>query len=345
MHMIESLKLKMGEAVDIAPYMQRAMFRSLIIAIFDLPEMLVGDRDQETSKLMNRLFQAVLNPLFLVAPFLDRPWFPGRGKYFAESAELNRFIQSIIDQKREQLVVEEGDDVVDRDLVTLMLKESMDPTSAKISDDEMIGNVKALFFAGHETTATALTTVMHLLAVHQDVQDKVREEVFCVLGGKPGEMVTPTPDQQRQLEYLNAVVREGQRLFAPSGRLMNRYTSQVITLPDGTVLSKGTSINMDVMSVLRSDKIWSDPDAFKPERHLGESREGRSSTEFFTFSAGRRICPGMNLATLEERVMLALWVQVFKWELADPVKDKDVRFGSHYLLKPKNTVLKLHLLQ
>ncbi len=42
-----------------------------------------------------------------------------------------------------------------------------------------------MFVAGHETTATALTWMLYHLAVHQDIQLKLKQEVDRVLQGKP----------------------------------------------------------------------------------------------------------------------------------------------------------------
>jgi cytochrome P450 len=342
-HMIGLLRDKMDQPLDIDPFMRRAMFRSLLIAIFDLPELLENDYDQYVSHTMDTLFAQALHPLYMMFPLMDRPWNPLRRKLFEQSTEFNQLINSITEKKREQLLREGPSEDKDRDLLTLMLQASMDPENAKLTDYELLGNIKALFLAGHETTATAMTLLMHLLAIHQDVQDKVREEVFRVLGCGPGALTTPTPDQQRDLEYLNAVVKECQRLYGPTAKLMPRITSQDVTLDDGTVLPKGTGITVDQMAILRSDKVWTNPEQFRPERHL-DTREGRTPAEFITFSAGRRICPGMNLATVEQRVMLALCVQMFSWELGDAVNGQDIQIANTFILHPKNTVLKLHLL-
>src|SRR5262249_32516552 len=103
-------------------------------------------------------------------------------------------------------------------------------------------------------------------------------------------------------------------------------------------------ILIDQLAVLRSDKIWSDPDAFKPERHLGDVKVGRTNTEYMVFGAGKRICPGMNLAILEQRVMLAQCLQMFKWELTDPEDGKTINTGPNFVLQPKNAIFNVQLL-
>jgi cytochrome P450 len=344
LHMIDNLKKTVGTTVDLNPHMRRAMFRSLLNAIFDLPELLVNDRDKEISDLIGRIFRAATHPFYLMFGFLDRPWNPYRRPSWDMLAELDTLIYSIIKKKQEELMAkgDEYDPSEDRDLITLLLNSNRDPENLTMHDLEIVDNVKTLFLAGHETTASGLTFCMQLLAIHPEVQEKAREEVFRVLKCKPGDAVTPTPQQQSELVYLNAVVRESNRLFAPSSRLTSRYAVQDVTLPDGTFLPKNTYLTIDQWAILRSDKIWQDPEAFRPERHL-DNREGRTPNEYIVFSAGKRICPGMNLANIEQRVMLALCVQMFSWELANPA-DKHISTGAHWVVQPANALVRIHLL-
>lgn len=69
-----------------------------------------------------------------------------------------------------------------------------------------------LILAGTDTTSSALGRILHLLAQHQDVQDKLREELAAVDGGK-GQL---DYDDLHALPYLEAVCRETLRLYVHS---------------------------------------------------------------------------------------------------------------------------------
>ncbi|CAA2958845.1 cytochrome P450 CYP72A219-like [Olea europaea subsp. europaea] len=50
--------------------------------------------------------------------------------------------------------------------------------------DDLIGNVQLFYFAGHETTTAMLVWTMILLSIHQNWQERARQEVFQVFGDR-----------------------------------------------------------------------------------------------------------------------------------------------------------------
>src|SRR3954468_1546075 len=68
---------------------------------------------------------------------------------------------------------------------------------AALSDAEVRDQVLVFLFAGSDTTATALTAALHLLGSHPEAQERARDEVRAVLGGR-----TPTAADLAELRYL-----------------------------------------------------------------------------------------------------------------------------------------------
>jgi cytochrome P450 family 6 len=58
------------------------------------------------------------------------------------------------------------------------------------------------FLAGFETSSTAMTFCMYELSLHQDIQDRLREEIDVVLKKHDGKL---TYEAIQEMEYLDKV--------------------------------------------------------------------------------------------------------------------------------------------
>ena len=72
------------------------------------------------------------------------------------------------------------------DLLGSLLKESQVGASSgrSLTTRELVDECKTFFFAGHETTALAITWTMLLLAMYPQWQEELREEIRLVIGDK-----------------------------------------------------------------------------------------------------------------------------------------------------------------
>lgn len=74
----------------------------------------------------------------------------------------------------------------------------------------LIGYHRSLTFAATDTTSGALSRTFHLLALHKDVQDKLREEIRNARKENGGEDIGY--DKLVSLPLLDAICRETLRL-------------------------------------------------------------------------------------------------------------------------------------
>uniref|UniRef100_A0A915D089 Uncharacterized protein n=1 Tax=Ditylenchus dipsaci TaxID=166011 RepID=A0A915D089_9BILA len=97
-----------------------------------------------------------------------------------------------------------------------------------ISKVELVAQSYVILVAGYEATAETLHLAIYLLALHQDIQDHVREEIFHVMGDDD-EDVSPAPRINRECTQditLNGIqLVEGDMVNIPVFALHNNPTT------------------------------------------------------------------------------------------------------------------------
>ena len=59
----------------------------------------------------------------------------------------------------------------------MLLSENKSDGKLKLNDDEIFASAITFLLAGYETTSNALSYTLYLLALHQDAQQKLYEEI------------------------------------------------------------------------------------------------------------------------------------------------------------------------
>ncbi|PIM97216.1 Cytochrome P450 CYP4/CYP19/CYP26 subfamily [Handroanthus impetiginosus] len=177
---------------------------------------------------------------------------------------------------------------------------------------EIIQQCKLFFVAGYETTSNLVAWTIIMLAVHQDWQDRAREEVLQVLGNKN----KINADHLGQLKILNMVVHEVLRLYPPSVEV-SRVVEEETSLGE-FYLPKGAMVMLPVILLHRNPKIWGkDVLEFKPERFAeGVLKAANGHAAFIPFGWGVRNCIGANLAVWETKVFVTLFLRRFSFEIS-----------------------------
>lgn len=161
--------------------------------------------------------------------------------------------------------------------------------------DELV----AFLVAGHETTASALTWVLWLLAGDRRVQDEVARELDDVLGGR-----APTYADLERLPWTRAVFDEAMRLYPPVW-LVSRHAVQDDVLA-GREIPAGSLVIMTPYIAQRDPALWDEPTSFRPQRFLDGHRRGAAGDAvFWPFGLGPRMCIGRDFAYVEGMSVLA----------------------------------------
>lgn len=190
------------------------------------------------------------------------------------------------------------------DLLDMLLETRYEDTGEGMSTQQLIDEIKILFIAGHETSANAMTFILHLLGNHPEIQQKVLEELI--------EIESQTNDIVEQLQkmtYTNAVINESMRLFPPAW-ITDREN---ITDDDllGYRIKAKTLIGVSFYEIHRNPKYWENPTAFNPDRFLGEQKK-KSYQYFYPFGAGPRMCIGLGFAMYEMCLTLSYIIKKYR---------------------------------
>nr|AAA31430.1 cytochrome P450 3c protein [Oryctolagus cuniculus] len=220
------------------------------------------------------------------------------------------------------------------DFLQLMInsQNSKEIDSHKALDDiEVVAQSIIILFAGYETTSSTLSFIMHLLATHPDVQQKLQEEIDTLLPNKE----LATYDTLVKMEYLDMVVNETLRLYPIAGRL-ERVCKKDVDI-NGTFIPKGTIV-MPTYALHRDPQHWTEPDEFRPERFSKKNKDNINPYIYHPFGAGPRNCLGMRFALMNIKLALVRLMQNFSFKLCKETQ-VPLKLGKQGLLQPEKPIV------
>jgi cytochrome P450 len=203
-----------------------------------------------------------------------------------------------------------------------MLVHATDEDGSSMSDGDLVGHMVTLLVAGHETTASALTWTLFLLALHPEVLADVEDELDGVLHGG-----APSVEDLAKLPLLGNVITESMRILPPvsiSSRVSTRaFSLGRYQLPEETFLTFSPYVTHRIPS------LYADAQRFVPRRWESVSR---GTYEYLPFGAGPRLCIGASFANMELRIVLSTLLQRFRFTLPPSVH---VTRQCKFSLQPK----------
>ncbi|KAI8100201.1 cytochrome P450 [Halteromyces radiatus] len=192
-----------------------------------------------------------------------------------------------------------------------------------LDDKDVIVTMSDLLGGGTDTSSVSLSWMIVILSHHHDVQKKIQAELdaFIQTHGR-----LPTFEERDQIPYTIAVQKECMRYKSTGFFGVPHMASSDVVVRD-YFIPKGTVLISNMVGLHMNSDIYSDPETFKPERFLNNTRTMSSSAngnvnqrDLFIFGWGRRICPGIYLAEVE---MFHIFVRIFANASIAPPLDGD----------------------
>jgi cytochrome P450 len=269
-----------GEAFALRPHTQAITLEVVMRAVFGLED------ETATAPLraaLQRMLAWATAPatFALVAlvgpeqPFLRRMF----GRRYMEPVD--RELYALIAARRG------APDVAERDDVLSTLIAARDEDGNAMSDAELRDEVLTLLLAGHETTATSLAWAVERLVRHPEGLER--------LAGDP--------------EYTDAVVKEVLRLRPVVALVLRRLLEPMAI--GGYDLPAGATVAPCILLVHRREDVYPEPEAFRPERFLGNPP---GTYTWIPFGGGVRRCLGAAFAQVEMQVVLQTLAEAVRLE-------------------------------
>lgn len=169
--------------------------------------------------------------------------YPGRARKAKNLAVIRSLIRARVEARRCELAhgTDAGEDILG---LMLAARDAQASTpDAALNDEEILDNCVGLFGAGHDTSATALTWWIGLMAAHPEIAAEVREE----LRGLP-EDPAPVVREIMEAHLLHATIKEAMRLYPPSTATFSRRALRDVQI-DGREISKGSLVMIPIWNL------------------------------------------------------------------------------------------------
>lgn len=250
-----------------------------------------------------------LNPLVLLFPWLRRSFF-GYGPWARLVRAGDALESMVIAQARAKRASKhEGTDIL------AVLTRVKDEQGDALADKEIAEQLRAILFAGHETTAMSLAALVDMLHRDPAALSRARSEIDA-LGPDP------EPASLASLPYLEACCHEALRVCSPVvdvGRVVRTpITVGNYRFPAGEVIVPSPLL------LHRRPDLYPDPGQFRPERFLGKKP---SPFEFIAFGGGARRCLGAAFALFEMKVIVGTLLREAQLRPASASPPEQIRRG------------------
>ncbi|XP_074646309.1 steroid 17-alpha-hydroxylase/17,20 lyase-like [Tubulanus polymorphus] len=326
------LKQHLGEPFDTKPVLNLMIFNVICDMLFNAQfefddaefEDLYTSLDAVDKIFGNVILEDVITPL---------QWLPFKTPTTRKAIELDTHVLDILGKyvtdHQEKYDPDDISDLIDYIIRAKKKLEIENPNlAAKLTERHMVQIVNDGFGAGTSTSSQTLYWMIFFMAKYPEIQTRVQSELDDTIGHN-----LPSMSDKPNLVYCEAVMLESMR-FCPYGALALHATSTDAKLFDFDV-PKGSQVWANIYASHHDEKIWPDPDEFKPERFI--QKDGKimpRPRSWLTFGAGRRSCIGEPVGRHQVFVFFTSLMQKFRFRFPDgcDFKDKPIspsRFESN----------------
>jgi cytochrome P450 len=162
-----------------------------------------------------------------------------------------------------------------------------------------------------DTSALSSWIFLEAMLLYPEVQEKARREIVAVVGER-----LPVYEDVKDIPYVRCLMKEVWR-WRPPVSIGHPHVNTTELTYGKYRIPKGSVLQINAYAIGHDPARHENPEEFMPERFDGDTTTSMQSIniadvtkrDHFAFGAGRRVCPGYNVAerSLAVAIMRLLW--------------------------------------
>jgi len=306
-------ELKPSMPIDINREMKHLTLDIMFNTVFSHSFADAADKIRDLQPIAQRYAYESMGSLISLSP----SWPTRRNRQFKQIMQtIDNILYELIDNRKKN-------PTSDKDLLNLLLQ-ALDEKPEGMNKQLLRDEIVTFLFAGHITTAEALTWTWYLLAQFPEIDRKMRAEIATILKGR-----SPTFADLPHLSYTRQVFEEALRLY-PTTPVISRKVMKDTRI-NGYDLAAGSLVFPSIYHVHRHPEFWDQPEQFMPERFEVQNKQHRCA--YIPFGAGSYTCIGRQFALIEAQLILARLAQKYAFHL---VPDQNLEPEFVMALRPRH---------
>ncbi|CAG9783638.1 unnamed protein product [Diatraea saccharalis] len=243
--------------------------------------------------------------------------------------EMFAFYQTLIDEHRQTLDVNNARDLIDTYLIEMAKAEtegrSQDLFEGRDHELQLKQILGDLFSAGMETIKSSLLWMIVFMLRNPAVKRRVQEEIDAVVGRNR----LPNMEDMARLPYTETTILETLRMSSIVPLATTHSPTKDVEL-NGFKIPAGAQVVPLINWVHMDPNLWEEPKSFNPSRFIDENGKIKRPEYFMPFGVGRRMCLGDILARMEMFMFFSCLMHQYDVELneGDPMPSLEGIVGA-----------------
>ncbi|GFG34391.1 hypothetical protein Cfor_10820 [Coptotermes formosanus] len=237
--------------------------------------------------------------------FIAYTWIPNVMKMLGATLipkKTSDFFRKLV---RDSIKFREQEGIIRPDMIHLLMQVRQDDLredgSSSLGIDDIAAQALVFFTAGFEFVATLLSFATLLLAVHQDIQQQVKEEVDEVLAEHGGQV---TYEAVQRIRRLDNILSETLRMYPPASLISRRCVKEYHVPGSDLKLEQSCIVNVPINGLHHDPQYFPDPETFNPDRFNEDNKHNIQPFTYMPFGSGPRHCIANRFVLLETKVAL-----------------------------------------